>query len=932
MDLLHNRRQWSDETMAMHGITSTPQSRFHIELDDRIMHPDDRLRLLKLHGELCSGLNEYVFEYRTILPDNRLRWIMARGKVLERQGGAPTRIVGIAADITEQKQHNVPHEQNNAEFRTLAEALPQLVWIADANGHVVYYNERRSLYSQASPGRISESQWKPLIHPDDLAQTLDVWARAMRDGSEYEMEHRLQMADGSFRWHLSRATPVKGEGKTIQTWFGTATDIDRLKQAESRVQVGVERLQLATESASMFAWEVDLKTGRLEWAENAAEIIGCSAEDLLHGEERGNFFVHPDDRSRLLDEFKGFIKSGADRFEMIFRGLPKNEKLKYWRTAGKILRNGQGVAERAVGVTQDVTRHMESAAQVKLLDERLTTAEEGAGAIVYDWNVTNDHVWRSHSLTVILGWEPQDLGNDPSAWQNLIHPDDLARINSIKMSDSDPMDDHYVHEYRVLHKDGRYRWMMDSGRIFRDESGTIIRRAGTTLDISTRKQMEMSQQRMANLIELSFEPIFVWMPERGIIEWNRGAEILYGFTRQEALGRQPQELLRTLYPIPFSQLMDHLQNTLNWSGEIDNFNNEGSLVVVESRYQLIQFDGETMVLETNRDIRERRHSAANIARMAAVAAASHDALYGANLAGIIEAWNPGAEKLFGYSESEALGKHISLLAQKDQHDEQLQFLRLVGTGETVKPFDTVRKHKDGSIIDVSMAMSPVKAPDGSVVAISVALHDIRERKEWDQLQLLMNRELAHRVKNSFAILQAILRSTIKTSRNPEEFAKAFSGRLNSMSAAHDVLTENDWRSAELGALLRHQLTHYLTGQRVRMTGGIINLAPEHAAPLSLIINELATNAVKYGALSVPEGRIDISWQIDQESTTEAKLLLTWEESGGPLITNIGERSFGTTLIERSLAGADVKMDFLQTGLHCRIAWPAAVPVRLKALH
>lgn len=792
MDLVHNLRHWSDETFAMHGLTRTQANDAHMELNDQVMHPEDRDRLLQLHDELRKGRDDYLFEYRTTLPNGSVRWISARGKVLERQSDGPIRIVGVTSDITEQKHLRQVQDRQDAQFRLLADALPQLVWVADAKGKVTYYNQRRQQYFEEPQANTSDPQWQPLIHRDDLSKTIASWAHAMQNCQDYEMEHRLRMADGHYRWHLSRATPSLGLDGLVASWFGTATDIDHL---------------------------------------------------------------------------------------------------------------------------------IETAAQVKLLDERLATAEEGAGALVYDWDVQSNHVWRSNSLKVILGWEPHEIEPNSAAWHRLMHPDDLARLSAEKPAGLTDQDDHYIAEYRIRHKDGRYRWMIDSGRVFRDESGTVIRQTGTTLDISVRKQLEMSEQRMARLIDLSFEPIFVWHPKAGIIEWNRGAELLYGYSRAEALGQLPQALLQTRYPVPTAQFMEILHDQLDWSGELQNFDKAGKLVEVESRYQVIQFDNEMMVLESNRDIRERKLGEDSVARMAAVAAASHDALYGANLDGIIEAWNPGAHKLLGYPEHQAIGQHIALLADPSRHAEQLDFLRRLAAGETIKPFDTVRKRQDGKLIDVSMAMAPVKAADGEVIAISVALHDIGERKEWESRQRLMNRELAHRVKNSFAILQAILRSTLRSTPDPAQFATAFSGRLHSMAAAHDVLTENDWRGAELGALLRHQLSHYVTGQRIRISGGIVNLAAEHAAPFSLIFNELATNAVKYGALSVPQGRIDVSWLIAQVYHGGGKLVLTWQESGGPPVTKQGQQGFGMTLIEKSLANAVVDMEFKPEGLTCTLTWP-----------
>lgn len=923
MDLVNNRRHWSDETVAMHGIKRGWKSDEHIELTDEIMHPEDRLRLRDLHAELFAGRDDYLFEYRTNFPGVPQRWIHARGKVLTRTPEGPTRIVGVTVEITKRKQVEQQQQYNEAQFRILADSLPQLVWIADPRGEVTYYNARRLAYFANDHANENKLQWQPFIYPDHLRETTRTWAKSMRNKRDYEMEHLLKMADGSFRWHLSRATPVKAQDGTVVAWFGTATDIERLKQAEIRIQTGVERLQVATEAAAMFAWEHNLKSGTMAWAENAAEVIGCSPDELGTSVDGGDFFVAPEDRERMKIEFSHFLKAGADRFHMEFRGIHRDGNRLYWRTAGKFIRDAQGKPERAVGVTQNVTRHVEAAAQVKLLDERLAAAEEGSGALVYDYNVIEDSMWRSNSLTRVLGWDVKDIAPDLRSWRNRMHPHDAAKLAAAEAERRRDGHNSYTIEYRIRHKNGSYVWVMDTGRSYRDNDGRVIRQAGTIIDITARKKAQYAQLRMASLIELSFEPILVWHPKHGILEWNKGAEILYGYGREEAIGRRPLELLKTQFNTNAPDMVENLGTLTNWTGELQNTSQDGDVIIVESRYQLIDFDGDVVILETNRDVRASKRADASMARMAAVAAASHDALYGVSLNGIVEAWNPGAENLLGYSEKEALGLHITTLAHPSRHEEQMQALERLKLGETIKPFDTIRKTKDGHLIDVSIAMSPVIASDGTVTAISVALHDIRERKEWDKRQRLMNRELAHRVKNSFAILQAILRSTLRASPDPQHFARAFSGRLQSMAAAHDVLTENDWRGAELGALVRHQLSYFVAGQRILLTGGIINLPAEQAAPLSLILNELATNAVKYGALSSPQGRIDIGWRIVTDEKERALIEFNWIEAGGPVIHTTGPRGFGSILIERSLAGANVSLQFPPEGMRFQLTWPAA---------
>jgi PAS domain S-box-containing protein len=558
-------------------------------------------------------------------------------------------------------------------------------------------------------------------------------------------------------------------------------------------------------------------------------------------------------------------------------------------------------------------------ATLRVVSERLEKAEEAAGALIYDWDIASQQVWRSAGLRRILGWQIDEVAPTVEAWTALQHPMDRERLKTQQGPGFPQENDNYVMEYRVKHKVGFYVWVLDSGRVFRDNLGAIIRRAGVIIDISARKKVAESLSRQTNLIELSFEPIFVWHPEKGILDWNRGAEQLYGFTREEALGQNSHKLLRTVHPIAPADLMQLLNTVRSWTGEVQHLTKDGRQVFVESRHQAIETDGEILILETNHDITERKRAEAETARMAAVAGASHDALFGVTLEGFIEAWNPAAERLFGYAAAEAIGKHVRILAAPEDHRDQRDFLARACAGEMIPPYNARRLRKDGTFVEVSVALGPVKAPNGFVIAISVAMHDVSDRKEWEARQRLMTRELAHRVKNSFAILQAILRSTLKTSPSPEDFAAKFSGRLHSLAAAQDILTANDWKGAELGALARHLLLLYVVeGERLAISGPEVNLPAEYAVPFGLIFNELATNALKYGALSTPHGKIELSWRIEHNASAGSVLSLIWRERGGPKITSLDTRGFGSALIEKSLAGAKVERLFDAEGFICTI--------------
>jgi two-component sensor histidine kinase len=184
---------------------------------------------------------------------------------------------------------------------------------------------------------------------------------------------------------------------------------------------------------------------------------------------------------------------------------------------------------------------------------------------------------------------------------------------------------------------------------------------------------------------------------------------------------------------------------------------------------------------------------------------------------------------------------------------------------------------------------------------------------------LLIHELNHRVKNSLATVQALATHTLRHSSTLEQFRETFLGRLASIAVAHDILTDTSWRGAALGDLIEGQVGPYtaIDGRRVRTQGPKVTLSSKQAQMLGLVLHELATNAVKYGALSSENGRVAIAWSIDAED----RLVLEWIESGGPPVEPPQRRGFGTQLIEQSLKhslSGDVALDYAPSGLRATL--------------
>jgi two-component sensor histidine kinase len=211
------------------------------------------------------------------------------------------------------------------------------------------------------------------------------------------------------------------------------------------------------------------------------------------------------------------------------------------------------------------------------------------------------------------------------------------------------------------------------------------------------------------------------------------------------------------------------------------------------------------------------------------------------------------------------------------------------------------------------------------VGLTCAAVDITERKEGEAHLRLLLRELTHRSKNLLAVIQAMARQTARHTGSTEGFLEQFGARLHALATSHDLLIQESWYGASLPELVRSHLSRYLDGSdpQVTVEGPNIVLKPEAAQSLGLALHELAENAAKYGALSVPRGRADIAWR-RMPAQDGHGVEIRWTESGGPAVKSPERRGFGSLVIERNLArslDAEVELSFAEEGVSCRMVIP-----------
>lgn len=315
--------------------------------------------------------------------------------------------------------------------------------------------------------------------------------------------------------------------------------------------------------------------------------------------------------------------------------------------------------------------------------------------------------------------------------------------------------------------------------------------------------------------------------------------------------------------------------------------------------------------------------------LAAIVENSDDAILTKDLDGIITSWNRAAERLFGYTADEIIGRSILTLIPADRQDEEHSIIGRIRRGEPIEHFETVRLRKDGSPIHLSISVSPLRAEDGEIIGASKIARDITERHRAEEMQRLLLAEMQHRIKNVFALAASLVSLSATRAATPAELATTARARLSALSRAQQLtvptLDKDELRAPDSGlhALVRLLLEPALgepDSSRLRITGPDLRLQSQVVTPLALVLNELATNAMKYGALRDESGRICV--EVTDDGTT---LTLLWAESHPDCAPPSGTTAgFGTTLsriaVEQQLGGS-IRRDWSSGGLRVTLALP-----------
>ncbi|WP_296600653.1 HWE histidine kinase domain-containing protein [Phenylobacterium sp.] len=302
-----------------------------------------------------------------------------------------------------------------------------------------------------------------------------------------------------------------------------------------------------------------------------------------------------------------------------------------------------------------------------------------------------------------------------------------------------------------------------------------------------------------------------------------------------------------------------------------------------------------------------------------------DAIVISNRDGRISLLNAEAERLFGYDRAEMLGQPIDMLMPerfRGRHAGHVAaYLAQPTTRRMGDGSNMFGRRKDGSEFPIETNLS-LLSDHGEALVTSV-IRDLTPRREVQEREALLMRELNHRVKNTLASVQSIVAQTLRSAVHPKAFSQAVLARIAALSQSHDLLTRNDWTGARLVEIVSEQLRPYARdGAPFEVSGPDLTLRPNRAVTLGMAVGELATNAAKFGALSAG-GAVTVEWSV-REGPAGRVLRLTWREVGGPSVSPPEHEGFGTRLIKRSLAAGlhgSAELDYGLAGLTATLEFP-----------
>ena len=626
----------------------------HSRLDGSA-YPADQCPILKtaLGGTGARIDNEYVWR-----SDGQPLAVQYSVEPFELDGTLHGAVVTMT-DIAARRQAEAALRESEEQFRTLADSIPQLAWMADPNGKIFWYNQRWYQYTGTTTEEMERLGWRKVHHPDHYDAVVEKLWRCFESGEVWEDTFPIRGKDGRFRWFLSRAVPIRNSASQVVRWLGTNTDITRQGETEEALRRSQEELEAALRASGTGTFHRNIRTNELDWDERLDRLFGLQPGAVSRSQDNLAAIIHPEDRARVMLEFDRSAKTGAD-FEMDFRVVWPDGSVHWLHDRGRTFLGSDGRPAYMTGACVDIsaskeaTRAFEQQAGLWALGSEIGLAltrntdlrgmlKQCVEAIITRLDAALARIWILDAQSAVLHLQASaGMYTHIDGFHSRV-PVGRFKIGLIAEEREPHLTNDVQHDPRVGNPEWAERFGLVSFAgypLIVDEQllGVVALFAKhplteDTLDalasISTsialgiqRKRHEESlhgsEARKAAILQSALDCIITVDQDSRIVEINPAAERTFGYRKEEALGKSMPELF-----IPPSLRETHYQGmkryletgaavVLGKRVELLAIRRDGTEFPVELAVNRIPFAGPALFTATLRDITDRKQAEADL--------------------------------------------------------------------------------------------------------------------------------------------------------------------------------------------------------------------------------------------------------------------------------------------------------------------------------
>lgn len=535
LDTKTGRVTWSNGLFRMFGLEPAAEAPSY-STHRQLFTPESWERLTPAVDKTVRTGEPYELELETNLPGGRHAWMLARGEAV-RSNGNISELRGVALDITERKLAELARRESEKQFSTLADLVPQFVWMCTPDGLNMYFNQRWFDYTGLSKGESHGQGWNTPFHPEDKQAARDAWNRATATGETYQVESRLRAADGSYRWFLMRATPMLDDSGRIVRWFGTCTDIHDMKQAEDSLRNSHQQIRELNETLERRVRE---RTAELQTILDTVPIGLAIASDPqglhIHGnpalEQMLGASSCEELSLRAADCASYRVRKGGQ--DLLPEDLPMQRAARGETVSGELVEitraDGKNIAVHtvaaplfdeqqrprgAVGAFVDITPLKKTEHALRESESRFRILANSVPDLIWTCTPSGECDFLNTRWVDYTGIPEKDqLG---FSWLEQIHPDDRPRVTA-EWKKTIESGQPYDVDFRIRGKEGQYRWFKARAAAVKDASGRVVKYFGSNSDVEDLRRAEEALRASEQSVRRKLDSILLPEGDLGNLE------------------------------------------------------------------------------------------------------------------------------------------------------------------------------------------------------------------------------------------------------------------------------------------------------------------------------------------------------------------------------------------------------------------------------